>query len=202
MRRGSESFGSGPCASRPDFSAVAGLWLTPVSMRRRSIASLRYWNGDDHSRCGDAGVAGGWPYRHAQGFRRAFGTGAGPVFGEVLEVLSETPVAVEPGEGALDHQRRGRRTKPLLSSLRLTIAKRDIESCGCPAWDGVPLTGLTNVATSRANCVSIIVGSEAECRTPRQMQLANAFRRYLEMAKCTSSAEDLRLPWSAAVSAP
>src|SRR5262249_7889172 len=44
-----------------------------------------------------------------------------------------------------------------------------------------------NVATSRAKCVSVLVGSpalfEAECRTPRQMQLANAFCRYLEMAK-------------------
>jgi uncharacterized protein len=43
-----------------------------------------------------------------------------------------------------------------------------------------------NVATSRAKCVSIIVCSpklfEAECRTPRQIQLANAFCRYLEMA--------------------
>jgi uncharacterized protein len=43
-----------------------------------------------------------------------------------------------------------------------------------------------NVATSRAKCISILVGSpalfEAECRTPRQMQLANAFCRYLEMA--------------------
>jgi uncharacterized protein len=44
-----------------------------------------------------------------------------------------------------------------------------------------------NVATSRAKCVSILVGSpalfEAECRAPRQMQLANAFCRYLEMAE-------------------
>ena len=44
-----------------------------------------------------------------------------------------------------------------------------------------------NVATSRAKCLSILVGSpqlfEAECRTPRQMQLANAFCRYLEMAE-------------------
>lgn len=43
-----------------------------------------------------------------------------------------------------------------------------------------------NVATSRAKCVSILVGSpqifEAECRTPRQIQLANAFCRYLEIA--------------------
>lgn len=43
-----------------------------------------------------------------------------------------------------------------------------------------------NVATSRAKCLSILVGSpsvfEADCRTPRQMQLANAFCRYLEVA--------------------
>ena len=44
-----------------------------------------------------------------------------------------------------------------------------------------------NVATSRAKCISILVGSpqifEAECKTPRQMQLANAFCRYVEMAE-------------------
>jgi predicted RecB family nuclease len=44
-----------------------------------------------------------------------------------------------------------------------------------------------NVATTRAKCASILVGSpsifEAECRTPRQIQLANAFCRYLELAK-------------------
>jgi len=43
-----------------------------------------------------------------------------------------------------------------------------------------------NVAVSRAKCVCVIVASprlfEAECRIPRQMQLANAFCRYLEMA--------------------
>src|SRR6516164_297596 len=43
-----------------------------------------------------------------------------------------------------------------------------------------------NVATSRAKCICVLVGSpmvfEAECRTPRHMQLANAFCRYLEMA--------------------
>ena len=44
-----------------------------------------------------------------------------------------------------------------------------------------------NVATSRAKCVSVMVSSprlfEAECRTPRQIQLANAFCRFLEMAE-------------------
>ena len=43
-----------------------------------------------------------------------------------------------------------------------------------------------NVATSRAKCVCIMVGSpelfETECRTPRQAQLANAFCRFLELA--------------------
>lgn len=43
-----------------------------------------------------------------------------------------------------------------------------------------------NVATSRAKCLCLVVASPAvfdvECRTPRQMQLANAFCRYLEMA--------------------
>ena len=44
-----------------------------------------------------------------------------------------------------------------------------------------------NVATSRARCACILVASprlfEPECRTPRQIQLANAFCRYLELAK-------------------
>lgn len=44
-----------------------------------------------------------------------------------------------------------------------------------------------NVATSRARCVCILVANprlfEPDCRTPRQMQLANAFCRYVEMAR-------------------
>ena len=43
-----------------------------------------------------------------------------------------------------------------------------------------------NVATSRARCLSILVANaalfEPECRTPRQMQLANALARFREMA--------------------
>lgn len=43
-----------------------------------------------------------------------------------------------------------------------------------------------NVATSRARCLCILVGNPAifqpECRTPRQMQLANGFCRYLELS--------------------
>jgi len=43
-----------------------------------------------------------------------------------------------------------------------------------------------NVATSRARCACILVSSpllfRPECRTPRQMMLANSFCRYLELA--------------------
>jgi uncharacterized protein len=44
-----------------------------------------------------------------------------------------------------------------------------------------------NVATSRARCAVFVVASprllEPECRTPRQMQLANALCRYVELAR-------------------
>ena len=44
-----------------------------------------------------------------------------------------------------------------------------------------------NVATSRARCASILVASprlfEPECKSPRQMQLANALCRYVELAR-------------------
>lgn len=44
-----------------------------------------------------------------------------------------------------------------------------------------------NVAISRARCVAVVVASPAlfqvRCKTPRQMELANAFCRYLEMAR-------------------
>ncbi|HMJ62791.1 MAG TPA: AAA domain-containing protein, partial [Bryobacteraceae bacterium] len=47
-----------------------------------------------------------------------------------------------------------------------------------------------NVATSRARCACILVGSarlfSPECRTPRQMELANALCRYAEMSVTAS----------------
>jgi len=48
-----------------------------------------------------------------------------------------------------------------------------------------------NVATSRAMSAVILVGSpklfEPECRSPRQMRLANALCAYLEMAETVDS---------------
>jgi uncharacterized protein len=44
-----------------------------------------------------------------------------------------------------------------------------------------------NVATSRAKCATILVASpalfEPECKSPKQMKLANALCRYVEMAR-------------------
>jgi superfamily I DNA and/or RNA helicase len=49
-----------------------------------------------------------------------------------------------------------------------------------------------NVATSRARCAVFLVASprllEPECRTPRQMALANALCRYAECAQVTPDA--------------
>jgi uncharacterized protein len=55
-----------------------------------------------------------------------------------------------------------------------------------------------NVATSRARCACVLVGSpalfEPECRTPRQMELANAFCRYLEVATTLAPAGSVSAP--------
>jgi superfamily I DNA and/or RNA helicase len=48
-----------------------------------------------------------------------------------------------------------------------------------------------NVATSRARCACIVIGRPRlfwpECRTPRQMELANVLCRYAEMSKTLGS---------------
>src|ERR1700733_11225464 len=50
-----------------------------------------------------------------------------------------------------------------------------------------------NVATSRAMSNVVVVGNprlfEPECHSPRQMQLANALCRYLELAKVVSPSD-------------
>jgi len=51
-----------------------------------------------------------------------------------------------------------------------------------------------NVAVSRARCVAVIVASPAlftvQCKSPRQMELANAFCRYLELAPVVTCKRD------------
>ncbi|MGH2375550.1 MAG: DEAD/DEAH box helicase [bacterium] len=54
-----------------------------------------------------------------------------------------------------------------------------------------------NVATSRARCVCILVGNpqlfKPDCRTPQQMRMANAFCRYLELARTADADEQTRV---------
>jgi len=49
-----------------------------------------------------------------------------------------------------------------------------------------------NVATSRARCLTVLVAGpeliQVSCRTPRQMHLANALCRLLEMATASCTA--------------
>jgi len=62
-----------------------------------------------------------------------------------------------------------------------------------------------NVATSRARCAAILVATarlfEPECRTPRQMKLANALCRYRELARDTVTAGSNRTSGDVAMSA-
>jgi uncharacterized protein len=57
-----------------------------------------------------------------------------------------------------------------------------------------------NVATSRARCACILVGSarlfSPECRTPRQMELANVLCRYAEMSATASFSGTVAAPYS------
>ena len=61
-------------------------------------------------------------------------------------------------------------------------------------------TNRLNVAVSRARCVSVIVGSPAlfrvQCKTPRQMELANAFCRFAETAQNQMRSESSARGWS------
>jgi superfamily I DNA and/or RNA helicase len=55
-----------------------------------------------------------------------------------------------------------------------------------------------NVATSRARALCILVGSPAlftpECRTPKQMRMANGFCRYLELCLVRDDAKKVATP--------
>ena len=52
-----------------------------------------------------------------------------------------------------------------------------------------------NVATSRARCVAVVVASpdliRVWCRTPRQMQLANALARFVEVARSQAASPSI-----------
>ena len=83
--------------------------------------------------------------------------------------------------------RRHGRQVPGPGSADRDLLHGDVEPCRCAARHGVPLQPEPAQRRDVAGEVPVRSGRlaavfEAECRTPRQMQLANAFCRYLEMA--------------------
>jgi hypothetical protein len=99
------------------------------------------------------------------------GNEVGQGFGKVLEVLGETPVSSEPGEGTLDHPaaRQDDEAKPFMSSLRLTIS---------PCAAAAPLPPQRQPATrcSRHQLRSIGARGSAvvSCRVPTRRRAPSA----------------------------
>jgi uncharacterized protein len=101
----------------------------------------------------------------------------------IIERLKQTVVGTSPEVGTVD-KFQGREAPAVIYSMatsRPEEAPRGLEFL-------FSLNRL-NVATSRAKCASVIVASpllfEPDCKSPRQMQLANALCRYREMAAVT-----------------
>jgi len=68
------------------------------------------------------------------------------------------------------------------------LLRGDIYAGGRTEGHGVPYSvNRLNIAVSRALCVAVIVASppllQVQCKTPRPIELANAFCRYLEIAR-------------------
>lgn len=98
----------------------------------------------------------------------------------IIERLKQTVVGTSPEVGTVD-KFQGRQAPAVIYSMatsRPEEAPRGLEFL-------FSLNRL-NVATPRAKCASVIVASpllfEPDCKSPRQMQLANALCRYREMA--------------------
>jgi hypothetical protein len=69
------------------------------------------------------------------------------------------------------------------TGLDLAVARGALAK---PEWSD-PVGSRLYVATSRARCAAFVVASpallELECHTPRQMALANALCRFVELAR-------------------
>jgi uncharacterized protein len=101
-----------------------------------------------------------------------------PYNAQVAEILREVPVA---RAGTVD-KFQGQEAPIVIYSMATSLpedAPRGMEFL-------YSLNRL-NVAASRARCASVIVANTSlfkpECRTPAQMRLANAFCRFLELAR-------------------
>jgi uncharacterized protein len=126
---------------------------------------------------------GGLRWRDRDGVERALGLGdilvIAPYNAQVADLKAELPPDAR--VGTVDRFQ-GQEAPVVIYSMTTSTpedAPRGMEFLYSP--------NRFNVATSRAQCACIVVGSprlfEPDCQSPRQMKLANAFCRFLEVAR-------------------
>jgi uncharacterized protein len=159
----------------------AGLFLTPVAHEGNRNASEE--EVDAVAEIIDRLLAPGSMWRSFEGITRQLEPGSilvvAPYNAQVGRLAERLPAGVE--VGTVD-KFQGREAPVVIYSMATSspeLAPRGMEFL-------YSLNRL-NVATSRAQCAAIVVASprlfEPECKSPRQMQLANALCRFRELAR-------------------
>jgi uncharacterized protein len=160
--------------------AGAGLWFVPVEHEGNPNASTE--EGDVVASLVADLLSGTAQWRDERGVVRPVGPDdiliVAPYNAHVAALLERLPAGAH--VGTVD-KFQGQEAPMVIYSMATSspeLAPRGMEFLYSPSR--------LNVATSRARCACILVANprlfEPECRTPRQMKLANAFCRYLEMA--------------------
>ena len=185
----SELFYEDRLASRPELSeqaldgptpfAGAGLWYVPVEHEGNQNASEE--EVDKVAEIVESLVAGGVTWRDNEGKTRGMNLDdiliVAPYNAQVSDLGQRLPAA---RIGTVD-KFQGQEAPVVIYSLATSSPEEAPRG-----MDFLYSLNRLNVATSRAQGVCILVASpsllEPECRTPRQMQLANALCRYVELA--------------------
>ncbi|TMQ73670.1 MAG: TM0106 family RecB-like putative nuclease [Candidatus Eisenbacteria bacterium] len=161
--------------------AGAGLWFVPVehdanqSASREEVGVITQLVG--------ALAEGGLRWRDGEGQEHPLGVGdilvIAPYNAQVSDLHQRLPAEVR--VGTVD-KFQGQQAPVVIYSLA-TSTPQDAPR----GMDFLYDPNRFNVATSRAKCVCIVVGSprlfEPDCQSPKQMRLANAFCRFLELAR-------------------
>ncbi len=159
----------------------SGLWYVPVDHRGNQNSSLE--EVEEVSRLIDGLIRPGVKWTNAKNETRALTLEdiliVAPYNAQVSDLLSRFPNA---RIGTVD-KFQGQQAPVVIYSLT-TSSPEDAPR----GMEFLYSLNRLNVATSRAQAMVILVGSrqllEPECRSPRQMQLANALCRYVELAHC------------------
>jgi uncharacterized protein len=161
--------------------AGAGLWFVPVphdanqSSSREEVAAV--------ATLVQELTAGGVRWRDRDGAEHVLGLADLLVIAPYNAQVADLAAKLPPGTrvGTVDRLQ-GQEAPIVLYSMTSSTAEdapRGMEFLYSP--------NRFNVATSRAKCACIAVGSprlfEPDCQSPRQIKLANAFCRYLELAR-------------------